>query len=196
MRKILASLAVVALCAMAGPVAAHGSHGHQEAAAARYFPAEHLPAYNAAVVDQSGRTHRFVDEVLGSGKVIATFVYTSCTTVCPVSSAVMQLAERELDKRGNKDTRLISISIDPENDGPEELAKLAHDFEAGPRWTLISGSPAEIRPLLRSLGVRFDAIDQHDPMFLVGHGNTQTYSRIIGLPETDELLKALDNAPE
>lgn len=186
-------LSVIISMALTFGASAHGSnHAGHKPVSIQHFPAEHLPAYDAQVIDQGGRSQRFVEDVLGDGKILATFVYTRCDTICPVSSAVMQLVERELEKRGDTSTKLVSISIDPENDGPVELAELAKNFDAGKRWTLLSGSPAEIRPLLRSLGVRADVLVQHDPMFLVGSGSRQTYARIIGLPEPDDLLNALD----
>ena len=40
------------------------------------------------LVDQDGREVKFVSDVIGDRIVVMDFVYTSCTTVCPVLSAL------------------------------------------------------------------------------------------------------------
>ena len=56
------------------------------------------------------------------------------------------------------DLRLVSISVDPEHDTPEVLARYAHGFNAHPqRWLFLTGEKAAVHRLVRegfSLGLQ------------------------------------------
>jgi len=160
------------------------------------LPVERLPAYDARVVDQAGKALQFRRDVLGNGPVVITFVYTRCTTICPVSNVIYQSVQKHLDDRGDRNTRLISISIDPDRDRPSDLAKMAASFDSGPRWRLVTGGRSEISSLLGSFGLQLGAVEDHDPMFLVGNGSDQQYTRISGLPEPEEILRVLAKQDE
>ena len=188
-----AALIAIALAATAPAHAGEGhatdSHaGHAMPAHQQVFGAERLDVAETQVLDQDGRLVSFRDDVLGDGPVILTFVYTSCTTVCPVANAVFQTTEAELDALGDGDVRLISISVDPARDTPDRLRAMAETFHAGPRWTLVTGRPADISRLLRSFGLAIGALEDHDPMFLVRRGGADSYVRVVGLPDARTLV--------
>ena len=84
------------------------------------------------------------------GKVwIADFIFTRCPGPCPRMSARMASLQRDL--AGEEDLRLISISVDPEFDTQEVLAKYAarYQAEAG-RWLFLTGEKAAIHALAKS----------------------------------------------
>jgi protein SCO1/2 len=98
------------------------------------------------LVDQSG-------EEFGSsdlrGKIwVSNFIFTRCTTVCPVFSAKMST----LQKRTNKASRglqLVSFSVDPEYDTPEVLAEYSKQFSANPwYWHFLTGPTEEVRSVV------------------------------------------------
>lgn len=174
----------------------HSRHAALLNEPSRTLPVESLPAYNARVVDHYGKKQQFRQDVLGEGPVVITFVYTRCTTICPVSNVIYQSIQKHLDDGGDDKTRLISISIDPDHDRPADLAKMAATFDSGPRWQLVTGERGEISSLLGSFGLRLGAVEDHDPMFLVGNGTNQKYTRISGLPEPEEILRVLADQNE
>ncbi|HEX4460954.1 MAG TPA: SCO family protein [Polyangia bacterium] len=83
--------------------------------------------------DQSGqRVTR--DGLLGHAWV-ADFIFTSCTSVCPVLSAQMVLLQRAVP---SPDARFVSFSVDPERDTPAVVAAYAARWHAdGKRWHLL-----------------------------------------------------------
>lgn len=79
-------------------------------------------------------------EALGDeGPVILNFIFTTCTTICPVLSATFSHVQRELGSEA-KNMRMISITIDPEQDTPERLKEYAGKFKAGSDWQFLTGS--------------------------------------------------------
>ena len=73
------------------------------------------------------------------GKVwIANFIYTHCTDTCPLQSA--QMAQLQEGWKTEPDVRLVSITVDPEQDTPEVLSEYANRFGADrDRWLFLTG---------------------------------------------------------
>lgn len=81
------------------------------------------------------------------GKVwIANFIYTHCTETCPLQSA--RMARLQADLASETDIRLISITVDPDQDTPEVLAEYAARFGADDnRWLFLTGEKRAIYAL-------------------------------------------------
>jgi protein SCO1/2 len=141
---LLSGLTLAATC-----VGAHGTDA----------PAERLskigPAFDFTLTAQDGSA--FSTAGL-RGKVVAlNFVFTRCTDVCPIATAKMVLIQRELGEQFGRDVFFVSVSVDPEHDTPEVLARYASAFGFEPSgWVFLSGSPAAIREVARSYGVFHD----------------------------------------
>jgi protein SCO1/2 len=95
-------------------------------------------------VERSGRTVSLADL---RGKVwIANFIYTHCTDTCPLQSA--RLAALQDDFAGERDLRLVSITVDPARDTPKVLAEYAARYGADPdRWLFLTGEKQAIYAL-------------------------------------------------
>lgn len=70
---------------------------------------------------------------------IASFMFTSCPTVCPkLMERMAQIQHRT--RNAGPGVHLVSISVDPETDTPERLAAFARRYKASPyRWTFLTG---------------------------------------------------------
>jgi cytochrome oxidase Cu insertion factor (SCO1/SenC/PrrC family) len=69
-----------------------------------------------------------LDRELNDGRpVVVNFIYTSCTTICPMSSQEFSLLQERLGKDRDR-VHLVSISIDPEQDTPSRLRSYAQHF--------------------------------------------------------------------
>src|SRR4051812_48364850 len=82
------------------------------------------------------------------GKIwLADFIYTTCKDTCPLESATMAKLQTELtDDR----MKLVSISVDPERDTPDVLARYADVFHADPgRWLFLTGNKNDILQLVQ-----------------------------------------------
>jgi cytochrome oxidase Cu insertion factor (SCO1/SenC/PrrC family) len=90
------------------------------------------------------RSGRLVTREDLRGKVwIADFIFTRCSTECPLVSARMARLQEEFATV--TDLYLVSITVDPEHDTPEVLARYAESFGAHPqRWLFLTGDKAAI----------------------------------------------------
>jgi protein SCO1/2 len=89
------------------------------------------------------------------GKVVAvTFIYASCADMCPLLTAKMAAIQRRLGADFGRDIAFVSITVDPERDTPEVLARYARAHGANPvGWAFLTGPPAEIADVELRYGV-------------------------------------------
>jgi protein SCO1 len=120
---------------------------------ANYFP-------NVSLVTQDGRTVRFYDDLLKDKKVLIDFIYTRCTSICPLQTAKMAQVQKLLGPRIGRDIFIYSISLDPHYDTPERLKAYAEKFHAGPGWLFLTGTREDIDVVRYKLGERSDK-EQH-----------------------------------
>jgi len=82
---------------------------------------------------------------------IANFIFTHCTSICPLITAKMALLQRRLH---NPDMRFVSFSVDPARDTPEVLKRYAAGWRAGEtRWSLLGTTPAGLESLAAAMYV-------------------------------------------
>ena len=75
---------------------------------------------------------------------VADFIFTRCAGICPTMSSHM----KTLQERLPKEVRLVSFSVDPQNDTPEVLTEYAKRYDADPeRWLFLTGDPDAIQKL-------------------------------------------------
>jgi len=122
-------------------------------AAALALPAAPVPAVAATphLIDQNGRA--FTLTSLRGEALIVTFVSAHCTDACPLIDAQFASAAKRLAADGVR-ARLLTITLDPENDSPSAMRALARRFEADPKyWILASGSIADVYSIMHAFGV-------------------------------------------
>ncbi|MBX3246929.1 MAG: SCO family protein [Myxococcales bacterium] len=75
---------------------------------------------------------------------IASFMFTTCPTVCPMLTTKMGNLQRRLADRDG--VRFVSFTVDPERDTPEVLTRYAERHGADQRtWTFLTGDPDAVR---------------------------------------------------
>ncbi|HVN85106.1 MAG TPA: SCO family protein [Candidatus Binatia bacterium] len=100
-----------------------------------------------SLVERSGRTISRDD--LGGTIWIADFIFTRCTSVCPLLSERMARVAHALRAAGTASTRLVSFSVDPAHDTPPVLADYADRFHADPtQWWFVTGDRAALYALI------------------------------------------------
>ena len=89
------------------------------------------------------------------GKVVAiAFIYTYCTTVCPMLTANMAQVRDMLGSDFGAKIDFVSITLDPERDTPEVLKEYAEAFGADPKgWPFLTGDLATVRDVALKYGV-------------------------------------------
>jgi protein SCO1/2 len=89
------------------------------------------------------------------GKVVAvTFIYTSCTDVCPMLTANMVRVQQKLGPAFGSRIAFVSITVDPERDTPEVLKQYAQNFDVDLKgWSFLTGDPAIVLEVGHKYGV-------------------------------------------
>lgn len=113
------------------------------------------------LTDQAG-TKRSLDLYRGHPVLIAMF-YGSCPNVCPLIFEGVHATEAALPEGKRANVRVIMVSIDPEHDTTEVLARLAKERRADPaRWTLARTKERDVRLLAAALNVQYRRLPNGD----------------------------------
>jgi protein SCO1/2 len=98
---------------------------------------------DAKLVDQNGNTVSLAS--LKGKPLVVDFIYTSCPGPCLMETAKLaNVALRLGNDLGSKVT-IVSISVDPEHDGPKQLLDYSRQQGANEKgWYFLTGGPAEI----------------------------------------------------
>ena len=128
-------------------------------------------------------------EVLAPGRpVFLQFVYATCTTTSPVLSAAFSSFQRELAPKGEA-VRLVSVTIDPENDAPVVLRDYLTRYRAGPTWTFLTGTRKDVDAVMKAFDAFMPDKERHYPVtFFRGRGE-ETWVRLQGLVGRAELVR-------
>lgn len=163
--------------AMAGPADGEGYRR-----SARSYSA--IP--DVVLTDSEARPVRLRELLAAADPVMVNFIFTTCTTICPVMTKVFADVRSRLGDEA-KHVRMISISIDPENDTPAQLKAYAQKFEADARWTFLTGRVQDVAAVQRA----FDAYNSdkmsHEPLTLLRAVPGNAWVRIDGFASPEEL---------
>lgn len=146
-----------------------------------------------ALLDQDGSEVKFVSDVIGDRIVIMDFVYTTCTTVCPVITAVFDQMQKRLGDQLGDDVVLVSVSVDPVRDTPQRLKAYATKYNARPGWIWLTGHKRTMDKVLDGLGAYTANFEDHPAMVLVGDGQSKEWSRFFGFPSPDRLMEQVNS---
>ncbi|GAB3774919.1 SCO family protein [Ramlibacter monticola] len=180
------ALAGTALRARAGDDAHH--HHHQHIAAAGYerqVAQYRLPAIELVRAD--GTKASFPQELDDGRPVVLNFIYTSCTAICPILSQSFAEFQRRLGAE-REQVRMVSISIDPEEDTPRRLSEYAQRFDAGRQWGFYTGSNAASVSLQKAFQAYYGGKMHHRPVTFLRPAPGQPWVRLDGFTSPDELL--------
>lgn len=144
------------------------------------------------LVNQAGESVDVAADMVGDAIVVVDFIYTTCTTVCPVLSAIMLQVQAAVGDRLGDDVRLVSISVDPLRDTPERLSSYAKKLHAGNGWQWLTGDKLVVDEVLRAFGAFTPNFEDHPAMVLVGDGSTGQWARFVGFPGANHIIAKID----
>ncbi|ASJ72903.1 SCO family protein [Granulosicoccus antarcticus] len=133
--------------------------GHSQIQARYSMP----PVY---LLDQNGSSVDLARQLNTPGPVLLNFIFTSCPGICPILSAVLAQASQLLGEDRQR-VRMWSLSIDPDNDRPEQLRQYANAFNAHEQWRFLTGSAAAVMQIRQAFGAESDNKMAHLPLFLI-----------------------------
>ena len=195
--RLCHALLGAALVLVTGNGFAHGTVSHDEsqtrpAAASAPTSTADVTLHDAALVNQDGETMKFAGEVMGDKLVALTFFYTSCKTICPVTSIIFKQIQDRLGDRLGDEVRLVSVTVDPITDTPARLAAYAAKFNRKPGWIWLTGDKHSVDQVLEGLGAYAADYTQHPLVVLVGDPVSGRWSRLFGFPSPDDIVARLD----
>jgi len=98
------------------------------------------------------------------------FGFTSCPDMCPLTMARMSQALGQMDEETADEVRILFVSVDPERDTPERLAKYVDSF--GERFVGLRGEIPYLRDLTKRYRTTFGYGKPDDSGFYdVSHSN-------------------------
>jgi protein SCO1/2 len=108
-----------------------------------------LPDYE--LVNQDGAA--FGSKQLEGQVYVASFLFTSCTTVCPlIAKGLLDLQKRYEDD--GVPIKIVSFSVDPGTDVPSVLKDYGTRLGFNPaRWTFLTGDELKLRRVLTAFSV-------------------------------------------
>lgn len=217
MLSIKPSAVAVLLALITLPAVAHDPSQHQHGAAtpaADPHAGHHAPPVaapsppillklpDAVLTDQDGRSRRLLSEVMEDKIIVANFVYTNCSTVCPVSSTLFSQTQEQLGDLLDNRVRLVSLSVDPARDTPARLKTYAETHGAKPGWIWLTGSAPEVTATLKGFGTYTTNFQDHPVVIMIGDNRSGQWTRYFGFQDPKrlankvrEVLAARDSKP-
>ncbi len=144
------------------------------------------------LVDMNGDRIVLRELLDSSAPVALNFIFTTCTTICPVMTSTFQQVQAKLGSK-HSSLRMVSISIDPENDTPARLKAYAAKFKAGAQWKFLTGSFENSVAVQQAFGAFAGEKMNHQPItFLKAQGSENQWIRLNGLLSASDIIKELD----
>jgi protein SCO1/2 len=119
--------------------------------------------------------------------VVLNFIYTSCSSICPLLSAVLAQFRDQLGAE-RAAVHIVSISIDPEQDTPQQLRAYAKRFKGGPGWDYFTSSVAASLQVQRAFGVYRGDKMSHTPVTFIRPAPGEPWTRIDGFATARQLV--------
>lgn len=168
---------------------AHDPHAHHRHAAKESKMAMadiNVPA-GLAMLNQYGDSVDLREDVIGNKVVVIGFVYTTCTTVCPVVSAVFSMVRDRLHDKMGKDVELIMITVDPARDTPHRLLSYSKKYNADSGWSWLTGDKKTVDKALSAFGAYTPSFEDHPAMVLIGNASNSEWYRYFGFPSPEDI---------
>ncbi|MFZ5541635.1 MAG: SCO family protein [Pseudomonadota bacterium] len=191
-RSASARIAAAFLLGALSGVSTASAHGTGDHAKADAPAAARVQLEDTLLLDRYGVERRLKSDVLGDRVAVVNFVYTTCTTVCPVTSATFAQLQERLGARLGTQVRLVSITVDPQRDTPARLRAYAAKHDAGMHWTWLTGRKDAVDAALKGFGAYTPNPQDHPAIVMIGDARSGQWTRLYGFPAVAEILAEVD----
>jgi protein SCO1/2 len=137
-----------------------------------------------------GKSVWFGDELDDGRPVVVDFIYTTCTSICPLSSQTFSALQERLGA-AREDVHLLSISIDPESDTPRRLAEYSRRFDAGSTWQFYTGTLEASLAVQRAFHAYRGDKMSHGPLTLFRRSPGDAWARFDGFATVNDLEREI-----
>ena len=170
----------------------HDHHHHHAMSAAQDGYVRSQVDYtvpDVKLVNAEGATVPLRSELAEQDKpVILNFIFNTCGAICPVMSATFSQVQESLGEARDA-VRMVSISIDPEQDTPDALKAYAGKYGAGPQWQMLTGSLDDSIAVQRAFGVYRGDKMSHQPATFLRAAPGQPWVRLEGFASAADILR-------
>jgi protein SCO1 len=166
--------------------AAHAQHSLVNDSGVRRSEAQYMIP-DVTLLRDDGKPVNLRAELDDGRPLVVNFIYTSCTTICPMNSQVFEQFQGDLGVE-RKSVHLVSISIDPEQDTPAHLRKYAAQFHAQRGWDHYTGKLTDIVAVQQAFGAYRGDKMSHTPLTLMRSSPGKPWVRFDGFARADDLM--------
>lgn len=142
---------------------------------------------DVTLINQDGKRVPLKSIVDGDKPVVLDFIFATCTTICPVLSAGYINLQQKLGAN-SQNIRLISISIDPENDSPRIMKEYLKQYRAKPGWDFLTGSRKDIDAVMKAFNAYIPNKMSHYPLTLIHSPRETSWIRLYGIMSSSEFV--------
>lgn len=176
----------------------HAHHHHMMAMAPASTVSRSEAAYVLPTVslrNQDGAATALPAALDDGRPVVLNFIYTSCTAICPPMTRIFAELRDKLGA-GRGAVRLVSVSIDPEEDTPARLKAYARQYGAGvgTDWLFLTGSEAASATVQKAFNAYRPDKMGHTPVTFIRRAPGAPWVRLDGLAQADRILAELGRA--
>ena len=143
---------------------------------------------DVTLVNQDGKRVDIKTFLDGDKPVILDFIYGTCTTICPVLSIGFSHFQKKMGPDADK-VRLVSISIDPDNDTPQVMKEYLQRYNAREGWDFLTGKREDIIKVMRAFDAYVTNKMNHYPLTILHGPGNENWIRINELLATSDLMK-------
>ena len=175
--------------AAAGDVATtdlHAAHKKMMAAPTTRIEQTEYDIPDINLVDSSGANVNLHSLFSDGEAVVVNFIFTTCTTICPVITATTLQLQKELLAEAEQ-PKYVSISIDPNYDSAQILREYANNY--GADWTFLTGSSKNIVTALQAFDAYRGNKVNHFALLLMRPANATQWTRVEGLTSVEKLAQ-------
>lgn len=146
---------------------------------------------DTALSDQFGKAVKLKSDAVGERIVVVDFIYTNCTTVCPVNSALLAQVQKSLGARVGKDVALLSVTVDPVRDTPARLKTYSAKYGTPQGWMWLTGSKPQVDEALKAFDAWTPNFVEHPAVIMVGDGKSGKWLRFFGFASPEQITDAV-----
>lgn len=128
-----------------------------------------------------------IKDELDNTPVVVNFIFTSCTSICPVMSSSFAQLQKRLEQNKSK-LKMVSITIDPEEDTPERLNEYSKRFKAGSQWQFFTGSKNDILSIQKAFDAYRGNKMNHIPLTFIRTDNKSPWIRLNGFTSASVII--------
>ena len=136
------------------------------------IPPGHL-APQFSLIDQFGR--KVALSSLRGHEVVLAFIDSRCTTICPLTSAILSRAHAQLGPSEGKEVTLLALNANPVANSVADVYRWSAEHLMLHEWLFLTGSSSQLEALYHRYAVyvhvEADGTVVHDPaVYIIGAG--------------------------